>query len=130
MGSWGPGPFDNDTAGDLVAQLLQPCRMVAEESTPDKQARSLYAEARVGIQVRLLADGTDILGGPPLQGCLDALVRMRGDELWLASWRRPAEILAALNKEIRAVRRAMRRKPRRSPRVLIVRRRRKKTRKA
>ena len=115
MGAWGEGPFDNDTAGDVVAKMMEPCRAI-DAATSDQEARRYYAAARVGIQVRLLAHGTDILGGAPLRPALDALQRMRADAEWLAGWRPPKKIKTALDKEIEAVKRAMKKKPKRVPR--------------
>jgi hypothetical protein len=112
MGAWGVGPFDNDGAADLVAELMKPCRLVADETMAPRLARLEYAGARVGVQVRLLAHGTDILGGLPLRVALDALQRMRSDKEWIAGWREPKAIKAALDAELRAVRRAMKKRER------------------
>jgi len=115
MGAWGEGPFDNDTACDVVAKLMEPCRAL-DWTTSDQEARWYYAAARVGIQVSLLAHGTDILGGMPLRYGLDALQRMRADAEWIAGWRHPKKIKTALDKEIEAVKRAIKKKPKRVPR--------------
>ena len=129
MGYWGAGPFDNDDAADIVAGLMKPCRVVAYALTGAEPARSYYPAARVGVQVRLLAHGTDILGGPPLQLCLDALQRIRGDAEWLAGWRKaPNEIKAALDAEIRAVKLAMKKNPRSELRDAVRRAKKRKTR--
>jgi hypothetical protein len=113
MGAWGHGPFENDGAADLVAGLMKACRIVADETTTARMARTYYPEARVGVQVRLLAHGTDILGGPPLQVALDALQRIRSDQEWIAGWREPKALKAALDAEIRAVQRAIKKQARR-----------------
>jgi len=114
MGAWGEGPFGNDAAADFVVQVLEPCHKVIDSKT-SSAAEKHYAMARVGIQIRLLAQGTDILGGASLEPALEALQRMRADEEWIAGWRSPKQIQAALDAEIAAVQRTMKaeRRPKR-----------------
>jgi hypothetical protein len=114
MGIWGTGPFDNDGAAETVAKLMEPCRKISA-ATSNREAQNYYAEARVGIQVRLLANETDILGGTSLQLGLDALQHMRADKAWISFWKEPKGIAAALDKEIAAVKLAM--KPKSARRV-------------
>ncbi len=99
MGVWGYGPFDNDTAGDMIAKLAQDVRRVTEAKT-DAAARYRYDSARAAAQFMLLAHGTDILGGPPIEIALRALARMRGDTAWLASMREPKQLARELNAEL------------------------------
>ena len=100
MGTWGMGPFDNDSAADLVAKLMVPVRLAAK--SPRRDVRYRYEEARAAIQIIVLAHGkhgTDILGGPSLVVCLDALTRMIADKSWLEDWNHPLEIETTMRKE-------------------------------
>ena len=101
MGVWGTGPFDNDTAGDMVARLSHDVKRVVEAKT-DSAARHRYNSARAAAQIILLAHGTDILGGPCIELAVKALARMRGDTDWLASFRAPKKIAKALTEEMAA----------------------------
>lgn len=115
MGVWGTGPFDNDTASDMVADLMDPIRKVLELplSVPRKNrhrgknlrhiASDYYDEARVSAAFLLFAHGADILGGPSLQTVLDALQKIRSDEEWLGSWKKTDDIRKALDSQIRAI---------------------------
>lgn len=102
MGCWGYGPFDNDRAGDMIAKLAQDVRRVTEAKT-DAAARYRYDSARAAAQFMLLAHGTDILGGPPIEIALRALARMRGDTAWLASMREPKQLAKKLTEEMTAI---------------------------
>ena len=128
MGVWGAGPFDNDTAGNMVGKMMEPIHRVLDLpldlplSVPRKNrhrgkglrhiASDYYDEARVSAAFILLAHGTDVLGGPHLQPVLDALKKMRSDDDWLNSWdRNPLygrELRCAIDKQIRAVQRKIR----------------------
>jgi hypothetical protein len=99
MGVWGEGPFDNDTAGDMVAALVQHVRKVVDAKT-DARAEDFYYEARVASRFMLVAHGTDILGGPDLSVALEALARMRKDVDWLSGYKQPKKIAKALEIEI------------------------------
>lgn len=106
MGTWGVGPFDNDTAGDMVAKLSRMIDRVVNAPPTARgngQARALYEEARVAARFVAVAHGTDILGGPSLAPVVQMLCRMRSDDDWLANYRNPREIVGALDDEIRDV---------------------------
>lgn len=104
MGSWGTGPFDNDRASDMVAGLMKwVCRVATQKS----DASYYYEKARAAAKIVVMAHGTDILGGPPLETVLTALRRIRADEVWIGGWKRPRSIRCALDREIARVRRAM-----------------------
>lgn len=94
MGTWGTGPFDTDDAGDMVAGLMAPIEKAVEGDAYH------YSAARCAVQFVLAAHGTDILGGPSVEPCFRALVKMRLDSEWLASWNQPKRIAKALNAEI------------------------------
>lgn len=98
MGVWGTGPFDNDDSADMIAGLARKVHRVLERNDSDD-----YGEARAAAAFVLLAHGTDVLGGPGLGVVLKALVKMRENNEWLARYRQPQQIAAALNKEIGAV---------------------------
>ena len=125
MGVWGVGPFDHDGAGDFIAGLYSVIRKVVEApgSRPELKfrkgithaqklvamarwrrkneiARDFYLDARTNVAVIQVAHGSDILGGPDLILGLQALMRMRQDAEWLASYRQPRMIARALNGEI------------------------------
>ena len=102
MGVWGEGPFDNDAAGDMVAGLTKYVSDVVDAKTDDR-ARDHYYEARFAIEFIVLAHGTDILGGAPLQNTIKALVRMRNDREWLSEWKSPRRIAKALEAQIERV---------------------------
>jgi len=104
MGCWGYGPFDCDSAADMVAKLTKPIVLAA---TRKRCASYHYGEARAAIQMILLAHGTDILGGPPLAMCLDALTRIVGDEQYVNDFKEPLKAATQLRKELRQVKRAM-----------------------
>lgn len=126
MGVWGPGPFDNDGASDLVADLMGSIYKVLElpidvplKRTRGKRFRSRasdhYLEARAAASILLFAHGTDVLGGPPLTQVLEALKKMRGDDDWLSQWddgrqrsRFVWELRCSIDKQIRAVERKLR----------------------
>lgn len=109
MGAWGEGPFDNDAAGDMVSQLMNPIRVVAarKENGGDfvhqVRAQRQYAEARAAARFIVIAHGTDMLGGPSLETVLLALVRIRRDTTWLGSWRTPQRVAKKLDAEIEDV---------------------------
>jgi Domain of unknown function (DUF4259) len=112
MGAWGEGPFDNDNAADMIGGLTNHVRFVVEAKT-DRTASRGYNECRAAIQLILLAHGTDILGGPDLQMCMNALIRIRQDEKnYIDTWRDPRTICKQLDKEIAQVKRAMKSKKR------------------
>lgn len=98
MGVWGTGPFDNDDSADMIAGLARRVYRVLERNDSDD-----YGEARAAAAFVLLAHGTDVLGGPGLDVVLEALVKMRENNGWLAGYRQPQQIATALDKEIRAV---------------------------
>jgi hypothetical protein len=138
VGVWGTGPFDNDTAGDMVAKMLDPIQRVLDLplSVPFKEvaikrlkpgkyrkrrvavavrrvyskpiASDYYCEARASAAIIMLAHGTDILGGPRLELVLQALKKMRSDKEWIKVWRTPKEIKKAIDRQIRAVQRKIR----------------------
>jgi hypothetical protein len=136
MGIWGTGPFDNDDAGDMVGKMLDPIQRVLDlPLSRDRSKRSrgrrfrpiasdYYFEARAAAAIIMLAHGTDVLGGPPLEMVLDALKKMRSDEEWLRGWRegrwygeiknrsrkpvRTTNLAKALDRQIRAVQRKIR----------------------
>lgn len=102
MGTWGTGPFDNDTAGDMVARLSKDVTRVVEAKT-DRTARYRYHSARAAVQFMMISHGTDILGGPSLELAVKALARMRSDTECLADYRDPKKIAKALSEEMAAV---------------------------
>ncbi len=99
MGVWGLGPFDNDTAGDMIAKLAEHVRLTAEG---DGDSDDYYA-ARAAAKFVLAAHGTDILGGPSLETVARALARMRGDPKWLSSFKEPKKLAREIEKELNAV---------------------------
>lgn len=108
MGSWGTGPFDNDDAANMTASMIDHVKKVVngsvEPATRGRRrgllVRYHYQAARFGVQVILMARGTDILGGPSLHDCLKALLRIRQDEEWLHDWQDPEQIKSAIDREI------------------------------
>ena len=62
--------------------------------------QSYYGEARAAAQFILTSHGTDILGGPPIANVVRLLAQMRTDAEWLAGWRDPKKIAAALDREL------------------------------
>jgi hypothetical protein len=104
MGTWGPGPFDNDSAAGLVARLMKPIRTVLKRKT-NRSASYHYDEARAAAIFITIAHGTDILGGPDMREVLKLLERIRADERWLSCWRDPQKPARALDSEIRKVKR-------------------------
>jgi Domain of unknown function (DUF4259) len=132
VGVWGVGPFDNDTAGDMIAKMTDPIHRVLDlpiKQVPAKRpgknrrkrrrpcASDYYCEARASASIILHAHGTDILGGPNLELVLQALKKMRADTEWLEIWRqgegkrkpvRATDIAKALDRQIRAVQRKIR----------------------
>jgi hypothetical protein len=65
MGTWGMGPFDNDTAGDMVAAMMKPIHRVLDLplSAPNRRSRGksfrfissdYYEEARVAAAIILV----------------------------------------------------------------------------
>ena len=104
MGTWGTGPFDNDSAADMIAGFMKPIEKVIGAKS-DRTAQNYYHEARASAQIVLMAHGTDVLGGPEISTLAKALERMRNDSEWIATWRDPAKIRKALDKEIRAIKR-------------------------
>jgi Domain of unknown function (DUF4259) len=114
MGTWGTGPFDNDTAGDIVAKMMVPIHKVLDlpisvpvkNRSRGKSFRSIssdyYEEARFAAAIILFSHDTDILGGPRLQLVLDALKKMRSDDQLAEAFR------FAIDKQIRAVQRKIR----------------------
>lgn len=109
MGTWGPGPFDNDSAGDMIAKLIHRVRKPLNMKS-NHAASYYYEEGRAAAKVIVLASNTDILGGPSIDDCIALLKRMLADEEWLNGWRNPFEIAAAIKKDIHAARLAIRRK--------------------
>lgn len=108
MGTWGTGPFDNDDAADMVAELMEHVRRVADTGRPLKRGRKRttsddYYLARAAAQFVLAAHGTDILGGPGLGPVVRVLARIRMDREWLAHWNSPRKIATALDNELLAV---------------------------
>ena len=99
MGTWGVGPFDSDSAGDLIASLMKPIERVVKAKT-DRTAQDYYEAARAAAQVIMLAAGTDILGGPSLYTVLDALKRIHTDKEWLRRFRDPRPIYRRTAKEV------------------------------
>ena len=99
MGAWGYGPFDNDSAADMVALLMRDVKIVAERKSDDS-ARYRYASARAAVQILLLAHETDILGGTSLEMGARALSRMRKDQEWLGTWDDPQAVASAINAEM------------------------------
>jgi hypothetical protein len=97
MGTWGYGPFDNDDAGDMVAKLARPVKLVASGKG---NTGGDYYLARATVQFLLASHATDILGGPALEPALRALARMRMDRELLACWGQPKSVAVALNGEI------------------------------
>jgi len=95
MGAWGVGPFDNDTAGDMLAKFKAPIKR-ALKSKDDYD----YYEARVAAQILTLSHGTDILGGPGLTDVVKLLVMMRSDKDWVSGWKSPRKMANALDYEI------------------------------
>ena len=102
MGVWGTGPFDNDSAADLVASMTRRIEPALSDRDP-VDARYHYDEARAAAQFVVLAHGTDILGGPDIEKAVWLLARMRSDQEWIASFRDPRKVASALDKEILAV---------------------------
>jgi Domain of unknown function (DUF4259) len=96
MGAWGVGPFDNDTAGDMLAKLRTPIECALKQY----KDYCFYEEARVCAQILVLSHGTDILGGPGLVDVVKLLVKMRIDKEWITSWRSPRRMAARLDDEI------------------------------
>jgi hypothetical protein len=108
MGCWGYGPFDNDGASDLIADLGRKVRRVVNAKT-DKSARKYYAEARVVVPLCVMAHGADILGGGvSLAEAIQALARMRSDVEWLGAFREPRLQARAVSKELKAALECMR----------------------
>jgi hypothetical protein len=99
MGIWGTGPFDSDSAGDMLATLAHHVNLAATRKT-NETASYHYAAARAVIPLLVLSHSTDILGGPSLEPALKALVRMRLDDVWLSGWRTPKKIAAVLDREL------------------------------
>jgi hypothetical protein len=95
MGAWGVGPFDNDTAGDMLAKFRKPIER-ALKSKDDYD----YYEARVAAQILVLSHGTDILGGPGLLDVVKLLVMMRSDKEFVSGWKSPRRMAATLDTEI------------------------------
>lgn len=98
MGVWGVGPFDNDSAADMICLMLKPVHRVVRSKTNEK-VRYEYLEARAIAQIVLLAHPR----GPYLETVLRALVRMRSDGEWLGTWREPQSVMMKLNAEIMEV---------------------------
>lgn len=109
MGTWGEGPFDNDAAADLVAGLMRRVTIVLDDDAQlhvkDERPHppTYYGEARAAAQFIMLAHGTDILGGPPIEKVLRLLAQMRSDTEWLASWSEPRKVAERLDAELTAV---------------------------
>lgn len=95
MGAWGVGPFDNDTAGDMLAKFRKPI----EKALKSKQDWDYY-EARVCAQILVLSHGTDILGGPGLLDVVKLLVMMRSDKEFVSGWKSPRRMAATIDAEI------------------------------
>jgi hypothetical protein len=91
----------------MIAGLMKPIEKVLKLKTPRSRAY-YYGEARCAAKLVFSAHGTDILGGPSLGPILDLLRIMRADDEWLDDWKDKTTVIAALNKEIAAVRRVMR----------------------
>jgi Domain of unknown function (DUF4259) len=130
MGVWGTGPFDNDDASDMVAELMDPIHRVLKfpvdvplRRTRGKHFRTrasdFYSKARAAAAIILLAHGTDILGGPRLELVLQALKKMRTDKKWIETWGHPKRtttqnrvlrscLVESINSQIRAVQRKIR----------------------
>jgi hypothetical protein len=102
MGTWGEGPFDNDGAGDMISGMMRPIEKVVRAANDDTARRS-YLEARANARFIVMAHGTDILGGPPIETVLRALARIRSDAEWLGGWRSPASIAARIGAEMREI---------------------------
>lgn len=101
MGSWGTGPFDNDGAADLIAKLMKPIEIALEP----KAQYWAYGDARAACILVATAHGTDILGGPNIQKVLECLQKIRDDEEFIDEWKDPRKIVAALDSDIRKVKR-------------------------
>jgi len=98
MGSWGTGPFDNDTAADFIAtKLLRPVQKALRSKNVD------YSEARACAQFLLLSHGTDVLGGPNLLDVVKLFVMMRSDKEWVSNWNSPRRVAAALDMDLARV---------------------------
>jgi hypothetical protein len=140
MGIWGTGPFDNDTAGDMVAKMMVPIDRVLKLpiSAPFRevtlslkkrgsQSRKIvrrrrsrvyskpvasdhYVAARAAASILLHSHGTDVLGGPSLHRVLEALEKMRADKDWLETWRSSVRIDVDIRKALDRQIRAVRRK--------------------
>jgi hypothetical protein len=106
MGSWGEGPFNNDSAADMLAVLGRHIETAIKRKS-NRAASYHYDNARAAIQILVISHGTDILGGLSLQPALEALERIKADEEWIDNWRNPRAIVKQLDKEIRQVKRAM-----------------------
>lgn len=102
MGHWGYGPFDNDTAADMVARLADHVRQVVHARTMS-EARESYDEARVAIQVMLLAHGKDILGGPSAVMAIEALALIRRDVEMFSGSKEPLVYAQTIEKEARQI---------------------------
>lgn len=105
MGTFSTDSFGNDDAidlkADIVARMMKPILLVVRRKTL-RNARRHYDAARAAVQF-VLSHNPQILDGPPLPPAVRALVRIRGDQEWLESWTEPADIAAAIDREIDAV---------------------------
>jgi hypothetical protein len=99
MGSWGTGPFDNDSACDMVIGFTTPIKKVLH----GRAGSYGYDEARAAVQFIALTHGKDILGGASMLDALELLRRMRADKEWIAGSKIPRRLVAALNREIKQV---------------------------
>lgn len=99
MGTWGYGPFDNDTAGDMIADIASAVSKTVDAKT-DTEAQQHYQQARVAAAILASTFGTDILGGPDPEKAIRALARMRKDVEHLSSARNPMLYALAIEKQM------------------------------
>ena len=98
MGTWGYGPYDNDDASDLVADLLtRHIRGALQQNA--LRASQHYNNARAAANIVLESYG-DIQGAPSIPDVIRVLARIRCDVEWLSGMREPKLLARALNAEL------------------------------
>ena len=97
MGSWGYGPYDNDTAGDLTDTVLSPLL--------DKFTSKDHLEARAAISLffefHKLRGWT--LDQEHREAAVERLTRILKDKKFVNDWSKPDVFRLSVEKEIRSL---------------------------
>jgi hypothetical protein len=87
MGAWGTGPFENDSALDMIYVMLKPVvrAIKSRQSSPE----DLRAAAEILLALSRTRSDVAVVQEEHIRILSERLARASDDEDWIAGWNKP-----------------------------------------